>query len=248
MQYPPCRYQARQHPGKSNDQTALFIHTVPSVTQLPLCPRNYIFQESSRVLITHYKWLYQFFTLEIGPWSVIVKCVEREAVGCCPRRLRVMDGFRVRWTLRALGCAMAGFLWCLSSSAAGGACCGKACSPKEGSPCFSSFVQWGSRPLWSGCAALSVGRPGIISTLCSLLCGRCGFGGHAQEAQAWLGLVWKTFLSQRLALVWSGFPVCVSEASSQWGGWSAHTSPAPARPLPWSCCPEAGACSRAGNA
>lgn len=98
-----------------------------------------------------------------------------------------MDGFRVRRTLRALGFVMAGFLWCLSSSAAGGACCGKACSPKEGSPCFSSFVQWGSCPLWSGCVALSVGRPGIISTLCSLLCGRCGFGGHARGSPGVVG-------------------------------------------------------------
>lgn len=101
---------------------------------------------------------------------------------------RVMDGFRVHRTLRALGFAMSGLHSGVSQAAgaAGGACCGKACSPKEGSPCFSSFVQWGVA-LSEVDAALSVGRPGIISILCSLLCGRCGFGGHTREAQAVVG-------------------------------------------------------------
>ena len=106
---------------------------------------------------------------------------------------------------------------CLSSSAAGWACCVRRAHQSEAVLC--SLASWRegrlreSPPLkWTHGVEFRVPRNDLRPLF---------FTG---EAQAWLGLVWKACLSQRVAAaVEVRFPgVCVSEASSQWGAWSAH--------------------------
>lgn len=159
-----------------------------------------------------------FHPLEIGPWSVRVKYMKREEVGCCPDSSGWWMGFESTRPWEFLDA------WWRASSAVWAAVL-------QVGPALVRRAHQSEAVLCS----LASWREGRLRESPSLKW-TCGVEFRVPrndprplfftgEAQVWLGLVWKVCLSQRVAsAVEVRFPgVYVSEASSQWGAWSTHT-------------------------